>query len=72
MFHVAEYYIDKALRALKYDVDNDPDLMNSEEGSGTAGRIAKIWGGNLSGNSNEELTNGRVQKFPKLAFFTKF
>ena len=60
MLHVAEYHINEALNALKYDIENDPDLKQSSDGIGTAGRIAKIWGGNLEGNANEELSNGRV------------
>ena len=60
MYFIARFHIEEALKALKYDVQNDSDLKYSEDNIGTPGRIAKIWGGNLGANTDEELSNGRL------------
>lgn len=69
---VATWHIEKALRALKFDTENDSNLKSEQEGSniGTAGRIAKIWGGNgLDSENIREYADGRWTKPPRLAVF---
>lgn len=69
---VATWHIEKALIALKYDVNNDANLLKEEESGniGTAGRIAKIWAGNgLDSENIREYADGRWTKPPRLATF---
>lgn len=69
---VASWHIEQALKALKFDTENDPNLLNdsSFENIGTAGRIAKIWGGNgLDSENIREYGDGRWTKPPRLATF---
>ena len=69
---VATWHIEKALKALKFDIDNDPNLMKDVEtlNIGTAGRIAKIWAGNgLDSENIREYGDGRWTEPPRLATF---
>ena len=69
---VATWHIDKALRALKFDTEKDPNLLLDDECAniGTPGRIAKIWGGNgLDSENIREYGDGRWTKTPRLAAF---
>jgi len=69
---VATWHIDKALKALKFDTENDPNLLIDDEckNIGTPGRIAKIWGGNgLDSENIREYGAGRWTKTPRLAAF---
>lgn len=69
---IASWHIEKALRALKFDTENDPNLMKDIETAniGTAGRIAKIWAGNgLDSENIREYGDGRWTKCPRLASF---
>lgn len=69
---VATWHIEKALKALKYDTETDPNLMKDLETAniGTAGRIAKIWAGNgLDSENIREYADGRWTKAPRLATF---
>jgi len=69
---VATWHIEQALRALKFDTQNDTNLReDSTIGNiGTAGRIAKIWGGNTLDSENlREYGDGRFVKMPRLAAF---
>lgn len=69
---VATWHIERALRALKFDTTNDPNLKSDDESSniGSAGRIAKIWGGkNLDPENIREFGDGRWTKQPRLAAF---
>lgn len=69
---IASWHIEKALRALKFDTENDPNLMKDVETAniGTAGRIAKIWAGNgLDSENIREYGDGRWTKCPRLASF---
>lgn len=69
---VATWHIEKALRALKFDTENDPNLMKDVETAniGTAGRIAKIWAGNgLDPENIREYGDGRWTEPPRLAAF---
>jgi GTP cyclohydrolase I len=69
---VATWHIENALRALKFDTHNDPNLVTDLETSnlGTAGRIAKIWGGqSLDSENIREYADGRWTKPPRLATF---
>jgi len=69
---VAGWHIEKALQALKFDTENDPNLKSNEETGniGTAGRIAKIWAGNgLDSENIREYGDGRWTEPPRLAAF---
>lgn len=69
---VATWHIEKALRALKFDTTNDPNLMKDTETAniGTAGRIAKVWAGNgLDPENIREYGDGRWTQQPRLATF---
>ena len=69
---VATWHLEKALRALKFDTDNDANLKSDPETAnlGTAGRIAKIWAGNgLDSENIREYADGRWTKPPRLAAF---
>jgi len=69
---LAAIFIENALVALKYDTSTDPNLKKEpdQDNLGTAGRIAKIWGGNsLSGDQIREHADGRFSKAPRLAVF---
>jgi GTP cyclohydrolase IA len=69
---VASWHIENALKALKFDTKNDPNLKSDIETAniGTAGRIAKIWGGNSLDSENiREYGDGRWTKPPRLAAF---
>lgn len=69
---VATWHIEKALRALKFDTENDPNLMKdiNTANIGTAGRIAKIWAGNSLDSENiREYGDGRWTEEPRLATF---
>jgi GTP cyclohydrolase I len=69
---VATWHIEKALKALKFDTDNDPNLLSEPEFAniGTAGRIAKIWAGSsLDPENIREYGDGRWVKPPRLATF---
>lgn len=68
---VSAWYIAQALKAMKFDIDNDPNML-SDDGSniGTAGRIAKIWAGNgLDSENIREYGDGRWTEPPRLAVF---
>jgi len=72
MRSVAAWHLERALRALKFDTENDPNLKSDDEMSniGTAGRIAKIWGGKgLDPENVREFGDGRWTKQPRLAAF---
>jgi GTP cyclohydrolase I len=72
MRSVAAWHLEKALRALKFDTTNDPNLKSDDEMSniGTAGRVAKIWGGKgLDPENVREFGDGRWTKQPRLAAF---
>ena len=69
---VATWHIEKALVALKFDTENDPNLLKDIETAniGTAGRIAKIWAGNgLDPENIREYGDGRWTAPPRLAAF---
>lgn len=69
---VAAWHIENALRALKFDTTNDPNLQSDHtlENIGTAGRIAKIWAGSgLDPENIREYGDGRWTKTPRLATF---
>lgn len=72
MRSVAAWHIERALKALKFDTDNDPNLKSDDKFAniGTAGRIAKIWGGKTLDPENiREYGDGRWTKEPRLAAF---
>lgn len=69
---VATWHIDQALRAIKFDTDNDSNLKADKLAAniGTPGRIAKIWAGNtLDAENIREYGDGRFTKMPRLAAF---
>jgi len=69
---IAAWHIDQGLRALKFDTQNDPNLMADKETAniGTAGRIAKVWAGNgLDPENIREYGDGRWTEPPRLAVF---
>ncbi len=69
---IATWHINCALQALKFDTENDPNLMkdNNTDNIGTAGRIAKIWAGSSLDSENiREYGDGRWTKPPRLAAF---
>ena len=69
---VATWHINNALKALKFDTTNDPNLKKDDSigNIGTAGRIAKIWAGNgLDSENIREYGAGRFTKEPRLAAF---
>ena len=67
----AQYYINLALKSLKYDTSNDENLMTDWAGNiGTPGRIAKLWAwNNLDSDSLNELWDWRWVKKPRIASF---
>lgn len=65
-----QYYFKLAFKAMKIDIDNDPNLYERlEDGNiGTPGRLAKVYcGANLEDDS--ELGSGRWSKPPRIATF---
>lgn len=69
---VATWHIKKALNALKFDTETDPNLLSDidTQNIGTAGRIAKIWAGNgLDSENIREYGDGRWTRPPRLAAF---
>ena len=62
-----QYYINKALEAMKVDM-TDPNIAVNALGKGTAGRIAKMWVGN-DPEDTSELGSGRWNKEPALSRF---
>lgn len=68
---VAQYHINQAMKALKFDTVNDVNLATDGDSNiGTPGRIAKVWWGDKLDNSVfSEYGDGRFVPTPRLAIF---
>lgn len=68
---VAQYHINQAMKAIKYDTLNDVNLSTDGWSNiGTPGRIAKVWAGDKLDNSTfSEFGDGRFVPSPRLAIF---
>jgi GTP cyclohydrolase I len=68
---VAQWHVERALLALKFDIENDPNMKKDHKDNiGTAGRVVKVWGGaHLDPENIREYGEGRFTHPPRLAAF---